>query len=96
MSLFGERLLPSQVECFQFKLSESWPSFNIPSPNTRPNNQNGVQFIAHHCSYTDVSKNRVKTTKMDCLFHGKPYEQMDDLGVFQLFLETPIFYTKQL
>ena len=28
--------------------------------------------------------------KMDGLFHGKPYEQMDDLGV-PLFLETPIF-----
>ena len=25
---------------------------------------------------------------MDGLFHGKPYEQMDDLGV-RLFLETP-------
>ena len=25
---------------------------------------------------------------MDGLFHGKPYEQMDDLGV-PLFLETP-------
>ena len=38
----------------------------------------------------DVSKNRGKTPKMDGLFHGKPYEQMDDLGVFPLFLETPI------
>ena len=27
-----------------------------------------------------VSKNRGKTPKMDGLFHGKPYEQMDDLG----------------
>ncbi len=26
-----------------------------------------------------VSKNRGKTPKMDGLFHGKPYEQMDDL-----------------
>ena len=26
---------------------------------------------------------------MDGLFHGKPYEQMDNLGV-PLFLETPI------
>ena len=26
--------------------------------------------------------------KMEGLFHGKPYEQMDDLGV-PLFLETP-------
>ena len=30
----------------------------------------------------------VFTPKMDGLFHGKPYEQMDDLGV-PLFLETP-------
>ena len=28
------------------------------------------------------------------IFHGKPYEQMDDLGV-ALFLETPIFPTKK-
>ena len=29
---------------------------------------------------------------MDGFFHGsKPYEQMDDLGVFPLFLETPIW-----
>ncbi len=27
------------------------------------------------------SKNRGKTPKMVGLFHGKPYEQMDDLGV---------------
>ena len=27
---------------------------------------------------------------MDGLFHGKPYEQMDDLGV-PLFLETPMY-----
>ena len=27
--------------------------------------------------------------QMDGLFHGKPYEQMDDLGI-HLFLETPI------
>ena len=33
----------------------------------------------------DVSKNR-GYLKMDGLFHGKPYEQMDDLGV-----KTPIF-----
>ena len=26
--------------------------------------------------YMGVSKNRGKTTKMDGLFHGKPYEQM--------------------
>ena len=34
-----------------------------------------------------VSKNSGKTLKMDGLFHGKPYEQMDDLGDFT----TPIF-----
>ena len=32
---------------------------------------------------------------MDGLFHGKPYEQMDDLGV-ALFLETPIFFEVNL
>ena len=42
--------------------------------------------FAHHMG---VSKNRGKTPKMDGVFHGKPYEQMDDLGV-PLFLETPI------
>ena len=33
-----------------------------------------------------------KTPKMDGLFHGKPYEQMDDLGGFPIIfgLETPI------
>ena len=36
-----------------------------------------------------VSKNRGKTRKMDGENNGKPYEQMDDLGV-PLFLETPI------
>ena len=39
----------------------------------------------------DVSKNRGETTKMDGENNGKPYEQMDDLGV-PLFLETPILY----
>ena len=39
-----------------------------------------------HIVYMDVSKNR---GEMDGLFHGKPYEQMDDLGV-PLFLETRI------
>ena len=38
-----------------------------------------------------VSKNRGKTSKMDGLFHGKPYEQMDDLGgVPPIFGSTPI------
>ena len=37
----------------------------------------------------DVSKNRGKTPKMNGENNGKPYEQMDDLGV-PLFLETPI------
>ena len=35
----------------------------------------------------DVSKNMGKTPKMDGENNGKPYEQMDDLGVFPLFLE---------
>ena len=33
-----------------------------------------------------VSKNRGKTPKMDGENNGKPYEQMDDLGVFPIFL----------
>ena len=37
-----------------------------------------------------VSKNR-GTPKMDGLFRGKPYEQMDDLGV-PLFSETSTVY----
>ena len=39
----------------------------------------------------DVSKNRGKTTKMDGENNGKPYEQMDDLGGFPIFSETPIY-----
>ncbi len=34
-----------------------------------------------------VSKNRGKTPKMDKVYNGRPYEQMDDLGGFS----TPIF-----
>ena len=40
--------------------------------------------------YMGVSKNKGKTTKMDGENNGKPYEQMDDLGGFPLFLGTPI------
>ena len=40
----------------------------------------------HAMLHMDVEpKNRGKTTKMNGEHHGKPYEQMDDLGV-----ETPI------
>ena len=36
----------------------------------------------------------VKPPKMDGLFHGKPYEQMDDLGGFPIiFGLTPIYHT---
>ena len=38
----------------------------------------------------DVSKNRGFSPKMDGENNGKPYEQMDDLGGFPIFLETPI------
>ena len=45
-----------------------------------------------HGTYGCQPKNRGgKPPKMDGLFHGKPYEQMDDLGV-PLFLETPIYF----
>ena len=27
------------------------------------------------------------------IFNGKPYEQMDDLGGFPIFLETPMFFS---
>ena len=37
-----------------------------------------------------VSKNRGTPKWM--VYNGKPYEQMDDLGGFQLFLETPQLY----
>ena len=36
--------------------------------------------------YMDVSKNRGKTPQMDGENNGKPYEQMDDLGGFPIFL----------
>ena len=39
----------------------------------------------------EVSKNRGKIPKMDGENNGKPYEQMDDLGGFPIFLETPIY-----
>ena len=39
--------------------------------------------------YLGVSKNRGKPPKW-MVYNGKPYEQMDDLGGFPLFLETPI------
>ncbi len=38
----------------------------------------------------DVSKNRWFSPKMDGENNEKPDEQMDDLGFFPLFLETPI------
>ena len=41
----------------------------------------------------DVSKNRGKTPKMDGENNGKPYEQMDDLGGFPIFLLTPKWVT---
>ena len=37
-----------------------------------------LQFLMYGCQ----PKNRGKTSKMDGLFHGNPYEQMDDLGEF--------------
>ena len=37
----------------------------------------------------DVSKNR-GIPKWMFFFHGKPYEQMDDLGVFPYFWKHPI------
>ena len=43
--------------------------------------------------YIGVSKNRGFSPKMDGLFHGKPYEQMDDLRVFPDFWKHPYRYT---
>ena len=42
----------------------------------------------------DVSKNKGKIPKMDGDNNGKPYEQMDSLGV-PLCLETPIYFQKE-
>ena len=48
-------------------------------------------FLGNWLLYTGVSKNRGKPPKMDGLFHGKPYEQMDDLRGFPtIFGSTPI------
>ena len=52
--------------------------------------------IASWVGYGCWTKNRGNTSKMDGLFHGKPYEQMDDLGVFPLFLEIPICRSKKV
>ncbi len=46
-----------------------------------------------------VSKNRgILPPKMDGLFHGKPYEQMDDLGGFTapIFWKHLYIYTQSL
>ncbi len=45
-----------------------------------------------------VSKNRGKTTKMDGENHGKPYEQMDDLGGFHpyFWFNSHVRYPKKL
>ena len=53
------------------------------------------EMLVGHASFgyplqLNVSKNRGKTPKMDGENNGKSYVQMDDLGVFPLFLETPI------
>ena len=52
-------------------------------------------FEKKQCLYTKEmgdSKNRgILPPKMDGLFHGKPYEQMDDLGG-----KTPIFGNTQM
>ena len=45
--------------------------------------------------YMGVSKNRGKTPKMEGENNGKPYEQIDNLGV-PLFLETPIWFPSKL
>ena len=48
-----------------------------------------------YSTHMGVSKNRGKTPKMDGLFHGKPYQQMDDLGGKPIFgnthISTPFF-----
>ena len=51
--------------------------------------------IKQRLSQTKIwAKNRGGPPKMDGLFHGKPYEQMDDLEV-PLFLETPKYFNQQ-
>ena len=46
-------------------------------------------FFPGGCNHMGVFKNRGTPKWM--VYSGKPYEQMDDLGV-PLFLETPIYY----
>ena len=46
-------------------------------------------MLGFNCIQMSVSKNRGNTPKMDGENNGKPYEQMDDLGGFPIFLETP-------
>ena len=52
-------------------------------------NSNSINF---HTMYVGVSKNRGKNPKMDGLFHGKPYEQMDDLGGFPIIFGTTLLF----
>ena len=47
-----------------------------------PLSSNCLDETLQHMS---VSKNRGNTPKMDGENNGKPYEQMDDLGVFPYF-----------
>ena len=56
-------------------MSDVWPSTSMDL----------VFFIKLQYNYMGVSKNRGKTPKMDGENNGKPYEQMDDLGVFPYF-----------
>ena len=48
-----------------------------------------IYFRLFPITHMDVSKNRGKTLQNGWSKNGKPYEQMDDLGV-PLFLETSI------
>ena len=50
----------------------------------------GVVVVFFFLEMAVVSKNRgILPPKMDGENKGNPYEQMDDLGFFPLFLETP-------
>ena len=50
-----------------------------------------LNLLQTYMTCMGVSKNRGKTPKMDGENHGKPYEQMDDLGGPPLFWETPVY-----
>ena len=84
MLIFGvvnefQKQMGVETETDQTSMIHSW------SPFTRWSKEKTLYMLHKPISplafffHMDVSKNR-GNPKMDGLFHGKPYEQMDDLG----------------